>query len=338
MPPPELSRPPPPPLRCPDFFPLPSPCSGNGCVAGTANASAPTNVHKQSSGGQDWYTFGSYSDGAPRSTGVWTPTAGLPALQALDASAYGSGMHFYASKSFFDPVMSRRIYWGWALVRPASTQTLPRVTNYHEGLGILTFSPLPELAALRMMPPLYTAPTLTLPANASLWLGDWAPGAGNVSEVGANFTLPSIATTFGLTVMAGSPSGGAPNVSTPILIVFDPASFTANVTVGGLARNLTYYMPGTDLPGGDYNVTDVSYTDPHICQAACDADGLKCQAFTYVIRPPLAGSCCLKGSVPTPDASPSCTSGAKHGGMVTGGATAALPLLPGDTAIDVRVL
>ena len=81
----------------------------------------------------------------------------------------------------------------------------------------------------------------------------------------------------------------------------------------------------------------MSYTDPHICQAACDADGRQCGAFTYVVRPPLVGSCCLKGSVPGPDAKPTCTSGAKHGGTVTGGATAPLPLLPGDTAIDVRV-
>ncbi len=40
----------------------------------------------------------------------------------MDFSVGGSGMHFYASKSFFDPVQGRRIFWGWAIVPPASTQ------------------------------------------------------------------------------------------------------------------------------------------------------------------------------------------------------------------------
>ncbi len=30
--------------------------------------------------------------------------------------------------------------------------------------------------------------------------------------------------------------------------------------------SLSGYMPGIDLPGGDYNVTDVSYHDPRTCQ------------------------------------------------------------------------
>jgi len=45
-------------------------------------------------------------------------------------------------------------------------------------------------------------------------------------------------------------------------------------------------MPGYDLPGGDYNVTNVQYTNYTICQAACNADS-KCAAWTYVVRPPL---------------------------------------------------
>lgn len=43
------------------------------------------------------------------------------------------------------------------------------------------------------------------------------------------------------------------------------------------------------LPGGDYNVTNVQYTDPHICQSACDNDP-KCVSWTYVTRPPLVGA------------------------------------------------
>ena len=83
-------------------------------------------------------------------------------------------------------------------------------------------------------------------------------------------------------------------------------------------------------------MTDVSYSDPHICQAACTADGARCQAWTYVTRPPLVGSCCLKSTVPQPDASATCTSGSKVANPIDG-ATAAVPLLPGDTAVDVRV-
>lgn len=42
--------------------------------------------------------------------------------------------------------------------------------------------------------------------------------------------------------------------------------------IGVASMGLTRYMVGMDLPGDDYNVTNINYTDPHICQAACDAD------------------------------------------------------------------
>jgi len=262
-------------------------------------------------------------------------------------------MHFYASKSFFDPVggggggLGRRIYWGWALVPPASTQTLPRDTRWHAALQRLTFEPLPELAALRAEPPLFAAGAggVSLAANETRWLGDWPQGAGNQSELSAVFTLPTSGAplTFGAAVLVGAGGAAGANVSTAIVFSFDPASFTLNVTVGGAPvkpENLTYYMPGTDIPGGDYNVTDVSYTDPHICQAACTADGDKCQAWTYVTRPPLVGSCCLKGAVDVPDANAACTSGSKQPNphpAGSSGAFASVPLLPGDAAVDLRV-
>ena len=330
--------------ECPDFHPLPGLCAGNGCANGSAHALQPTHVHTESSGSQDWYTLGVYTDGANGSAGTWTPLAGVPRLQPLDFSTGGSGMHFYASKSFLDPRGGRRIYYGWAVVRPASTQTLARVTNYHAGLQRLTFAPLPELASLRALPPLFAGEPdrVSLPPGVTRWLGDWSAGAGNQSEVAASFVLPATGgrSSFGLAVVVGAPAGGGDNVSTPILIHFDRASFTANVSVGGAPpRNLSYYMPGVDLGGDDYSVVNVNYTDPRICQAACTADGEKCQAFTYVTRPPLVGSCCLKGSVPAPGANPTCTSGSKHGGRVpgSGGAFASIPLLSGDSAIDVRV-
>ena len=73
---------------------------------------------------------------------------------------------------------------------------------------------------------------------------------------------------------------------------------------------------------------------PCPCQDACTADP-NCKAFTYVTRPPLVGACCLKGSIPAPDANPTCTSGVKAAPLSNGGVS--LPLLPGDAAIDVRV-
>lgn len=276
------------------------------------------------------------------STGTWTPLTSVPTLQALDYSAYGQGMHFYASKSFFDSKLNRQIYFGWALVPPASTQTLPRVTNYHAGLKILTFNPIPELSSLRANPPLFSASSLTL-SNESFWLGNFQQGVGNQSELGATFLFPTSGPiiTFGVSVLTGFINGKANNVSTRIVFNFDPTNFSLKASIGGSntpPANLSYYMPGIDLPGGDYNVTDVNYTDPHICQAQCTSDGDKCKAYTYVVRPPLAGSCCLKGDVPSPNPSSSCTSGSKiPNPLPNDSATFDVLLVAGDTAVDVRV-
>ncbi len=51
-----------------------------------------------------------------------------------------------------------------------------------------------------------------------------------------------------------------------------------------------------------------------------------------VTRPPLVGRAALRAP------NPACTSCAKHGGPGEGGALAALPQRPGDTAVDVRVV
>ena len=385
--------------ECPDFFPVPAKCKGNGCdLPAPSGAVTPTHVHKQSSDGADWYTLGVYVEGADGTAGQWTPISSAPQLQPLDASTpLGLGFKFYASKSFFDPVgedgAGRRIYWGWAVVAPDSVQTLPRVTTYHAALQQLIFTPLPELAALRDIDPLYSQAKVAVPAGGSVWLGDWPLGAGNQSEASATFVLPSKAEdsvsdaaaaaaaanspiTFGIRFMVGNAAsrfdmnGGAAgkihmradrkkymqqyqyqqqqqlqmddmnavgdgfNASTTVQITFDPVSFTANVSAGAV-QNLSYYMPGYDLPGGDYNVTDVDYKDPHVCQAACTADGDKCQAYTYVIRGPKYASCCLKSTTPMINPNPTCTSGSKSGGQPP--KSIPLPLLPGDLAIDVRV-
>lgn len=340
--------------ECPDFFPLPPLCTGNGCSMATVKNTQviPTHVHKQSSSGQDYYTLGVYTEGNINTTGTWTPLSTVPFLQPLDYSAVtGSGMHFYASKSFEDPVGysnsgPRRIYYGWALVPPASSQTLARVTTYNPTLQQLIFNPLPELSKLREMPPLYSSSLVTLSSNSTYWLnGNWSNSQGNQSEVGLQFTLPSSTSSspvvyFGINVLVGTNSNDpSTNTSMTIAFTFDPQAFTANVTIGStssLPDNSSYYMVGIDLPGGDYNVTNVNYTDPHICQAVCTADP-HCFAYTYVVRPPLYASCCLKGTVPSPNPNPTCTSGAKPGHPIPGSAPVPVPLLPGDTDIDVRI-
>ena len=64
-------------------------------------------------------------------------------------------------------------------------------------------------------------------------------------------------------------------------------------------------------PLADFSVVNVNYTDPHICEKACIANA-DCVAWTYVTRPPLVASCCLKhagfGYVPGRD---TCTSGVR---------------------------
>jgi len=70
-------------------------------------------------------------------------------------------------------------------------------------------------------------------------------------------------------------------------------------------------MPGWDISGGDYNTTNVNYTDFKICEQACDSDS-KCQAWTYVLRGPLYASCCLKSKVNKAKTKASCTSGVKN--------------------------
>ena len=237
--------------ECPDFFPVPAACQGAGCAAPwPGTGPAPTHVHKVSIGAQDYYTFGIYDEGAVGTTGTWTPSEGVAPLIPLDMSARSSpaAMAFYASKSFLDPVgAGRRIYWGWALVPPQSTQTLPRVTEFHAGLQILTFKPLPELEGLRAAPPLAALDSVPLGSAGSerVWLGDWAAGAGNTSELVVTFALPAGAgvVSFGAAVLVGAPSGGGANASTPITLDYDPAAHVLNATVGA-ATAAVPLLPG----------------------------------------------------------------------------------------------
>ena len=266
------------------------------------------------------------------------------ARTALDASQLlGVPMTFYASKSFYDPVgAGRRIYWGWALVDPASTQTLPRVTTYHAALQRLIWAPLPELAALRGAT-LYAAPSLAVPVGSpALLSAGLPPGAANRSELLLRFALPAAGrTSFGVSLWPQGYSGAAP----PLVLnfSFDAASFTANLSLGsgGPPRPPpSYYMPGIDMPGGDMRVTSETYTDPHLCQASCNATA-GCVGFTWVVRPPLAGDCCLKSSLTPLVENAKCTSGVRPGAAPPQPPPqpphAPIPLLPGDAEIDLHL-
>jgi len=76
------------------------------------------------------------------------------------------------------------------------------------------------------------------------------------------------------------------------------------------------YLPGIDLPGGDYYYHGVNYTDPHLCEAECIADSM-CKAWTYVAKSSAdtledypVPRCCLKNLIPiSKQVSDSCTSG-----------------------------
>ena len=217
--------------ECPDFYQIPPFCDGEGCAGPAPPGPPPTHVHKISNGGQDFYFLGQYLNGSAGSTGAWVPSPSAPSKgQPLDGSgiAYVGKPHtgpYYASKSFFDDAHGRRITWAWV----GQSQSLPRVTTYHAALQMLIFSPLPELAKLRVQPPLFEQSTVTIDAGSHLWLSTgWPAGAGNTSEFGATFILPAERAVFGVSVGADNADGTGN--AFPITIVWDPMTRTANVT------------------------------------------------------------------------------------------------------------
>jgi len=244
--------------ECPDVYPLPPLCAGEGC-AGPPPAplgGLPTHVHKLSTGGQDFYWLGNLSDGPPGGPGVWAPAPGLPPRgQALDGSAVaaaGGRPHtgpLYASKSFWDAPAARRVTWGWVSGGAGSAQTA-RVTTAHAGLGQLLFSPLPELAALRQQPPLFSASVpLRVAPGAPVWLAaGWPLGAGNASELQATFALPpsGAPARWGVAVNAGDAGGGGA-WGVGLAVDFDPSSRGCNLSVawpGGGAPVPLAILPG----------------------------------------------------------------------------------------------
>merc|ERR1712070_915366 len=186
-----------------------------------------------------WMNVGTYTTGKPNEVGSFEATPGVPHDEVIvDAD------RLYASKDFYDPVKKRRINWGWARVPPASTQTLPREVTWNPELQILVHSPIEEQEQLRAGV-IGSLNEQALPKGSSVSLG-LPEQVGNQSELVVSFQRPTVATRLSATVME--------DASGPL-----PAPY---------ARE----MPGQDLTGGDYNVTNVDYTDFKICEQACDDD------------------------------------------------------------------
>ena len=284
--------------ECPSFYPLPGPTPGTEAAyeAERAAGTLPNHVHKTSAGG-DWWQIGTYVAGPPKTLGTFTATPGWEDVFAQRRIDTGN---FYASKDNVYPTKagdSRRINWGWATVPPASTQTLPREITFNAEARALQQYPIEEYEQLRGAAA-KSAAAVAVKANVNSDLVI-APGVARQSEVVATFPIPSVAGSFGITIG----KSGAPPPPPP-------------------GTDVGTYMVGTDLPGDDYNITHypAPKTDPHVCQAACEASS-KCTSWTYVIRgdPAGSGDCCLKtGGIACPGKVSSCTSGAKKATTLPG--------------------
>lgn len=252
---------------CPDFYPLPSSCSG--CDHANADAAAdegipqgppPTPSHVRAGGFQGVYTLGNYQDGKPGSTGSWTPDAAVSAV-ALDQGGPDS---YYAAKSFFDG--KRRIVVGWIKLsgqvleavdesgksykgfRPGgcpglgavmtNTNSLPREVTYDPALGLLLFHPVEELSALRG-PVLGTVRDVQVDGEVALTRSSSL----KQSEVRVSFDVPTEPVRLGLKVLGGAGTSAGTNFSTTLFFDFTPAPGTSgkagpaastvwNVTVG----------------------------------------------------------------------------------------------------------
>jgi len=235
--------------ECPSFFPLPRTTPGAGPAP--PGAATPTHVYKVSKPNctvaiqkfrpdvdrckADWMQVGTYREGPRNSTGTWSAVGGVP----FELVSIDSGVS-YAAKDFYDPVKGRRINWGWASTSPA-TMTLPREVTWHPQLQQLIHSPVEEQESLR-------GKHLGKLSSQDLPVGEPVPmhlpyQIGNQSEVLISFTRPSVATRFGVRVLA------ADDKSLP-----DPYA---------------ELMPGMSMMGKDYKVMDVDNTQFATCQHQC---------------------------------------------------------------------
>lgn len=275
-------------------FPVPNSASGAPPPPGSPNLAV--NV-----GGGATFQLGTY-DAAAESFAPWRPS-GEPAGRV--ASLEGGAADWWGAQGGPD-VGGRAMMVGWALpdftgdAGPGITfltrLTLVREVTWDAELATLVSNPLPELAGLRADYIARERGLALAPGGAPTVVPGTPGGAAASADVVVTFSGVAPGAVFGACVLVdGAGAGGL--------------GALVSVSSGGGSPG-DYYEPGEDRPGGDYNVTDVSYSDPRVCQAACTADPA-CAAYTYVTRPPLVGSCCLKGSVPAQNPNPTCTSGIK---------------------------
>jgi hypothetical protein len=176
--------------------------------------------------------------------------------------------------------------------------TLLRELHWDVETSTLVSNPVPELLALRSGV-LASERAISLSEVPHIVPGTSGEAAASADVNVTFFNVSSNATSFGVCVLTNGQLGNGIGI------------YFGNID--------EHYLPNTDIPGGDYNVTNVSYDDPHICQAQCSSDGEKCLAWTYVVRPPLVGSCCLKNVVDQQKESATCTSGIKNSNPVPPG-------------------
>ena len=96
----------------------------------------------------------------------------------------------------------RRLYWGWTAYTPPAqgVMSLPRELTWHPELQQLVHSALPELSALRELPPLTNTQLTKLTPRVTHSL--FTTG-GRQAEVQATFTLPDQNATLGNLQISG---------------------------------------------------------------------------------------------------------------------------------------
>ena len=91
-----------------------------------------------------------------------------------------------------------------------------------------------------------------------------------------------------------------------------PAPRANNCCVSGVP--VRSFEPDVDRPGRDYTNFDLTSADANACKAACEKDGSKCKAWTFVkagVQGPKP-RCWLKNAVPPASTSTCCASGVRE--------------------------
>ena len=330
----------------PTLFPLPP------LYPGTAKARGellPTHVHKRGPGSRadparNMVQIGTYVDGAPGSTGVWSAFTNETEMDKLP--------WLHSAKDFWDGAKGRRIFWGWV----GSAKAIPRAVTYHPKLKQLVWSPIEEMAQLHVgATPLASVvsvplqqsgrPHSLLPAAAAAAAAAAASGAalyaggGTAADVNVSFAWPESASTLAVEVLGGTLTAFIEFVPPPQRLAAANESTGFSVRVGvapgshapsppapagsnATSANVSRLMPNTDLGGADYSISHhpAGWTSAD-CEALCDGQA-KCKAWVWAVRghPAGSGDCCLKEALPCPVHKPplpteTVTSGAKVAGL-----------------------